>query len=269
MFRLTREVRFAVNPPGVPGAPSDNSYGGIPGPAPAAIWSALRVTLAGELQQQTQYLCDIKAIDAAVRRAAIPMIAQATAGWWRGESSPTTAALLRQVWNELAGALAGARLDELDWRVTPFVSYQLYQHDMKEPVMFRLSEKFEFSASHRLHNPALSDSENLRLFGKCSNPLGHGHNYQLQVTVELAESRGESATLLGPLEKVVNQRVIERFDHKNLNVEVAEFSHRTPSVENIAAVIYGLLKPAVAELGGKLSAVKVWETGKTSCEYVE
>jgi len=134
--------------------------------------------------------------------------------------------------------------------------------------MVRLSQKFEFSAAHRLHNPALSDAENLATFGKCNNPLGHGHNYELQVTVA---GDADSAGLLvdvGTLEQVVHERVIRRLDHKHLNLEVPEFARTIPSVENIAAVIYRLLKghiPAPATL----ASVTVWETPKTWCEYAE
>jgi 6-pyruvoyltetrahydropterin/6-carboxytetrahydropterin synthase len=83
------------------------------------------------------------------------------------------------------------------------------------------------------------------------------------------QQRG-AGTLVPALERIVAGRVIDRFDHRNLNLEIEEFRARIPSVENIAAVIYGLLKPAIAELpGARLAAVTVWETPKTWCEYSE
>ncbi len=127
--------------------------------------------------------------------------------------------------------------------------------------MIRLSQKFEFSASHRLHEASLSDEENRACFGKCNNPAGHGHNYEVQVVVRRAES---DLSRLVDLERAVKP-VIDRFDHRHLNLEIAEFRSLNPTVENIAKIIFGLLKPQVAHL----AAVTVWETPKTWCEYTE
>jgi 6-pyruvoyltetrahydropterin/6-carboxytetrahydropterin synthase len=140
-----------------------------------------------------------------------------------------------------------------------------------EHPMMRLSQKFEFAAAHRLHNPQLGDEENRRLFGKCNNALGHGHNYELQVTVRAAGGERALPIDLSALERVVDETVIRRFDHKHLNLETTEFSEVIPSVENIARVIYGLLRPQVEMLDGApaLAAVTVWETSKTWCEYSE
>ena len=135
--------------------------------------------------------------------------------------------------------------------------------------MVRLSQKFEFSATHRLHNPSLSEEENCRTFGKCNNPHGHGHNYEVQVT--LAGRPDESGVLVNipAFEHIVGSSVIDKFDHKNLNVELPEFRELIPTVENIAMTIYRLLKPKFNDAGAKLAAVTVWETPKTWCEYSE
>jgi 6-pyruvoyltetrahydropterin/6-carboxytetrahydropterin synthase len=134
--------------------------------------------------------------------------------------------------------------------------------------MVRYSQKFEFSAAHRLHNPDLSDEENRRLFGKCNNPHGHGHNYELQVTVKGTPPDHSALIAIDDFERIVAETVIDRFDHKNLNAQVPEFAELIPSVENIAMVIYRLLRPQFA---GKalLASVTVWETPKTWCEYSE
>jgi 6-pyruvoyltetrahydropterin/6-carboxytetrahydropterin synthase len=128
---------------------------------------------------------------------------------------------------------------------------------------------FEFSASHRLHNPALSEEENRRTFGKCNNPYGHGHNYQLQVTLAGVADGNGLLVDVPAFERIVKEAVVDRFDHKNLNVEVGEFEGVIPSVENIARVIYGLLKGRFGAQGVKLASVTVWETPKTWCEYSE
>ena len=135
--------------------------------------------------------------------------------------------------------------------------------------MVRLSQRFEFSATHRLHNPSLSDEENRRLFGKCNNPHGHGHNYELEVTLS---GRPDASGLLADLpafERIVATTIIDRFDHKNLNIELPEFRELIPTVENISMTIYRLLKPKFDRTGAKLAAVTLWETPKTWCEYSE
>lgn len=136
--------------------------------------------------------------------------------------------------------------------------------------MTRLSQKFEFSAAHRLHNPALSDAENRQAYGKCNNPHGHGHNYELQVT--LLGTPDPATGLLADLpsvQRTVAAAVLDRFDHKHLNAELPEFAALVPSVENIAMVIYRLLRPRLATPHARLASVTVWETPKTSCEYAE
>jgi 6-pyruvoyltetrahydropterin/6-carboxytetrahydropterin synthase len=287
MFRLTREVRFAVNPPILPvggepaafahaaaedGRRSSNSYAGIPPALGLAAWSALRVTISGPLNAERQYLCDIKEIDAAVRGIAVPIISRATLAAWKMPSGLGPAAVLREVWLALENAWPGAVLASLSWALTPLTSVEFQRTNTEQP-MLRMSEKFEFSASHRLYDPKLGDEQNQRIYGRCSNPLGHGHNYELQVTLALgAESAEQSGAgkIIPALESIVAKHVIERFDHRNLNLEIEEFKTKIPSVENIAAVIYGLLKPAIAQLpGARLAAVTVWETPKTWCEYSE
>jgi 6-pyruvoyltetrahydropterin/6-carboxytetrahydropterin synthase len=136
--------------------------------------------------------------------------------------------------------------------------------------MTRLSQKFEFAASHRLHNPALSDEQNRQTFGKCNNPHGHGHNYELQVTL-IGEPASNSGLIIDipVFEQIVADTVINRFDHKNLNLQVEEFASEIPSVENIARAIYRLLKPKLQSLQSQLASVTVWETPKTWCEYSE
>ena len=135
--------------------------------------------------------------------------------------------------------------------------------------MVRVSQKFEFSATHRLHNTSLSDDENCRTYGKCNNPHGHGHNYEVQVTLAGRPDGNGLLVDVPRFERLVREAVIDRLDHKNLNVEVPEFrdAKLIPSVENIAMVIYRMLKPKFVEANAKLAAVTVWETPKTWCEY--
>jgi len=130
-----------------------------------------------------------------------------------------------------------------------------------------LRQQYEFAAAHRLHVDELSDEENRAVFGKCNNPSGHGHNYRLEVAVAApidAEGRILDVELL---DAVVDQTVIERYDHKHLSVDVPEFAGRNSSVEHIAQSIYRLLLDPIAGLGAALEEVRVWETSKTVCVY--
>jgi 6-pyruvoyltetrahydropterin/6-carboxytetrahydropterin synthase len=265
MFRLTREVRFAVNAAGV--QPADraptNSYAGYPSLGGLGHYFSLAVTLAGELHARSHYLENIKQIDRAVRRVAVPLFERTV----RQSPAHFGAPLLDETFDLLQSAWPPARLDALALNLSPFLSLSLHA---SERPMTRLSQKFEFAASHRLHNPDLSDEENRRTFGKCNNPYGHGHNYELQVTLVGTPPKGTGLLIDVPaFEQIVAETVIERFDHKNLNVQVPEFENEIPSVENIARVIYHLLKPKLQSSQSKLAGVTVWETPKTWCEYGE
>src|ERR1043166_6576284 len=92
-----------------------------------------------------------------------------------------------------------------------------------------VTRRMHFSAAHRVHSPAMSDEENRRTFGKCNNPSGHGHNYQLKVT--LAGTPNQNGILIDvpAMERIVGEQVIDKFDHKNLNEQVAEFKNVIPS----------------------------------------
>ena len=138
-----------------------------------------------------------------------------------------------------------------------------WTRDAKSDSVF-MTEQFEFAASHRLHNPDLSDEENLSLYGKCNNRHGHGHNYVIDVTVA---SESDPAKRLQPesLAAIVKSRVIDRFDHRNLNIEIEEFQRLIPSIENIAIVIWNLLSGELA--GTQLANIRVYETPKTWADF--
>ena len=121
----------------------------------------------------------------------------------------------------------------------------------------------------------MSDEENRELFGKCNNIHGHGHNYRVDVTVASpsqddrdvpeVESANARATPLARIEAIVKETVIDRFDHKHLNLDSEEFAHLNPTVENIAIVIWNLLESPLQPL--QLVGVRVFETPKTWAEY--
>jgi 6-pyruvoyltetrahydropterin/6-carboxytetrahydropterin synthase len=267
MHRLTREVRFAVNeePDNQLAGKPTNSYGGFPTLTGLGHFFTLRLTLAGELNPTSQYVLNIKDVDAAARNYAVPMVKRyVRAG---RDARANVGRLVADLFAAAAPAWGdGPSLEKLELALSPFLAYAAVRSELP---MVRLSQKFEFSATHRLHNPALGDDDNRRTYGKCNNPHGHGHNYEVQVT--LAGDPDASGLLVDvpAFERIVATTVIDRFDHKNLNVELPEFRDVIPSVENIATMIFKLLKPPFADAGAKLASVTVWETPKTSCEYSE
>jgi len=118
--------------------------------------------------------------------------------------------------------------------------------------------RYALSASHRLHVDALSAEQNRAAYGKCNNPHGHGHNYTVEVLVGGDPEPDTGMVVnLADLDAVVGARVVERFDHRNLNLDPA-FAGQPPTTENFCRVIFGLLKDALPK--GKLEQVRVEET---------
>lgn len=125
--------------------------------------------------------------------------------------------------------------------------------------MVYLTRRVEFSASHYYHNPELSHEENKRIFGKCNNPHGHGHNYILEVTVKgEIDSRSGFVMDLKQLKDIMNQEVVEALDHRHLNQEVPEFARQIPTSENIAIAIWNRLRPKLKL--AELHRVRLYET---------
>ena len=129
-----------------------------------------------------------------------------------------------------------------------------------------VTRRLMFNAAHRVHNAALSDGENTRLFGKCNNPNYHGHNYTLDVSVRGAiDERTGYVIDLGVLKKLVEERVVSLIDHRNLNLDVAFMRDINPTAENIVVAIWGELVAAVQP--GTLTRLVLWETTNNYVEY--
>ncbi len=136
--------------------------------------------------------------------------------------------------------------------------------------MVSLTKRYRFSASHRLHNEALSAEENSRVFGKCNSPYGHGHNYIVEVTVRGSVDPATGFVMdLGLLDRAVEQEVLERFDHTYLNLDVPDFRGKVPTTENLCVEIYNLLhrRLEVIEGSAHLEKVRLKETSSNSFEY--
>lgn len=132
--------------------------------------------------------------------------------------------------------------------------------------MILLTRKAEFSAAHFYFNPAWSEEENQRVFGKCSNRQGHGHNYTLEVTVE-----GEPDPVSGfvvdlkQLKDIIEQQVVSVYDHRHLNFEVPEFAKTMPTTENIAIAIWRRLHGKIPN--AKLHRVRVYEMSALFADF--
>jgi 6-pyruvoyltetrahydropterin/6-carboxytetrahydropterin synthase len=125
--------------------------------------------------------------------------------------------------------------------------------------MVYLTRKAEFSASHYYHNPKLSPEENQRIFGKCNNPNGHGHNYTLEVTVKGAvDAKSGFVVDLRDLKDIMSREVLDALDHRFLNKEVPEFFAAIPTTENLAVAIWQRLAPKLA--AAQLHRVRLYET---------
>jgi 6-pyruvoyltetrahydropterin/6-carboxytetrahydropterin synthase len=125
--------------------------------------------------------------------------------------------------------------------------------------MIRVTRKVEFSAAHFYYNPRFSAEENRRVFGKCANLHGHGHNYVLEVTVAGEPDPATGMVLdLKELKDVLQREVVDRMDHRSLNHEVPELAGLIPTCENIALVIWRLLEPKIKQ--GKLDRVRLYES---------
>ncbi len=135
------------------------------------------------------------------------------------------------------------------------------------PLVY-LTRRERFNAAHKLHREEWDDQKNLEVFGKCANPNWHGHNYTLWVT-----AKGEPDPITGyvlnlaDLRDVVREKVTDKLDHRNLNLDVDFLKGIQPSTENLAVAIWEELVEEVKKLGGELHSIKVEETENNSVEY--
>ena len=129
-----------------------------------------------------------------------------------------------------------------------------------------VTRRLMFNAAHRVHNPALSDEENVKLFGKCNNPNWHGHNYTLDVSVRgTIDERTGYVLDLGALKTIVEEHAVNKIDHKNFNLDVDFMRDVIPTSENIIVGIWRQLEPVIRP--GQLVKLVLWETPNNYVEY--
>ena len=176
------------------------------------------------------------------------------------ETLPTTENIARVIWHRLQPYL-------------PLTQIQLYEHPQLwvnyqgKDMEATLNVQTHFSAAHRLALPELSFEENVEIYGKCARPNGHGHNYHLEVSVTgEMDARTGMIVDLGALQQVIDDYVVEPFDHTFLNKDIAYFAEVVPTAENIAVHIAQLLQEPIRKLGVELDKVKLIESPNNSCE---
>jgi 6-pyruvoyltetrahydropterin/6-carboxytetrahydropterin synthase len=129
-----------------------------------------------------------------------------------------------------------------------------------------ITRRETFAAAHRMFMPELSDEENYKLFGKCSNPNWHGHNYTLEVIVAgVPDSKTGFVLDIKKLKEIIKINILEKVDHKNLNTETDFMNGINPTSENLVMAIWGQLKDKIPS--GKLHSVKLYETENNYFEY--
>lgn len=176
------------------------------------------------------------------------------------QTLPTTENIAKVIWERLSPHL-------------PLVDIQLYEHSQLwvnyqgNNMEATLTVQTHFSAAHRLALPELSFEENSEIYGKCARPNGHGHNYHLEVSVtgEMDARTGMIIDLVA-LQKVIDDYVVEPFDHTFLNKDIPYFAEVVPTAENIAVYISQLLQEPISKLGANLDKVKLIESPNNSCE---
>jgi 6-pyruvoyltetrahydropterin/6-carboxytetrahydropterin synthase len=134
--------------------------------------------------------------------------------------------------------------------------------------MIYITRRERFSAAHRMFRLDWSDEKNLEVYGKCSNPNWHGHNYVLWVTIkgELIDNHGFVMNL-NILKKIIGEKVIEKLDHRNINLDVDFMKGKIATTENLTVAIWGELKPEIEKQGAMLHCIKIEETENNYIEY--
>ena len=263
MHKLLRQVRFSVNPFLLEDCRGHNSFASKPAGEGLSIFLELSVEVTGPIDPATGFVVNVSEIDGNARDFAVPVFAERIKKNFQAAKHtglPEIAELLSSTWDRLTDKFGTAKLSGLSLRLNPFRKIAINSKDLN---MVYFSEKFEFAAMHKLWNDDFNEQQNLEVFGKCANPAGHGHNYIVEVTIQMPASRNDFRIV--DFEKIVYDEFIMLVDHKNLNADVEKFGKTNPTVENIVSLAWNQLTGKFDK--AKLHRVTVWETDKTYCTY--
>lgn len=263
MYKLTRQVRFSLNPFLSKDSRGYNSYASKPAGEGLSIFLELSVEVTGPIDPATGFVVNVGEIDGSVRKFAVPIFVERIKTNFQAAKHvglSEMAELLGTTWDRLIDKFGTAKLNQMSLKLNPFRKFVVNSKDLN---MIYFSEKFEFAAMHKLWNDDFSEQHNMEVFGKCANPSGHGHNYIVEVTLEIPRARNDFH--IGDFEKIVDDEFIKLVDHKNLNADVEQFGKINPTVENIVSLAWNQLIDKFGK--AKLHRVTIWETDKTYCSY--
>jgi len=231
-----------------------NTHAGTPLSVSMGAFYEFQVSCMGPRAEDTGFIFSIYDIDKAVRTEFPEPLSIALAV---GENPVS---VLPRLYELLSDAI-GRSPDHLRWTLNPFHHLEIGAHDMNTVIMTR---HYTFSSSHRLVCSDRDAAGNFELFGKCSLPNGHGHNYTLVVHVRIPTDPSIGPDVLD-VDAIVMEHVVNLFDHQNLNLDIEYFKDLNPTLENITVRCHELLEPAFSGTGASLERVDVWETERTSC----
>lgn len=227
----------------------------------------LWVTVQGEVDPLTGMIVNIKDIDEVLQRLIVSRFDGKSINdeidWFATRSSSTENILtyIAEILSAPGSLPAPVRLTHLKLEEMPLLYAEL---ELGKESRMTLTRTYEFCASHRLHVPSLSHEENEELFGKCNNPAGHGHNYILEVTVEgVPDEKTGMMADIGAIDEVVDEAVVNRYDHKHFNLDIPEFQGRPTSSEMIAQEIFDRL---TGRLPARLVRIRLHETARNIFE---
>jgi 6-pyruvoyltetrahydropterin/6-carboxytetrahydropterin synthase len=271
MVNLTRRVRFSAAHryflPDLRDEENLRLFGSSAGPSGHGHDYTCEVTVSGETDPETGIVMNLVALKQLLEECvAEPLDREfltALHPFCRGQV-PTGENLVRLIWRVIEPSLIGVQLQRIRLTESDDLHVDCLRKD--DDLMVYLTRSYEFSAAHRLHSPHLSDERNQEIFGKCNSPYGHGHNYRVEITVQgPVDERTGMMVDLAYLDRVVQEEVIARYDHKNLNLDTEEFRELNPTSENLVKVIWRRLAPRLKH--PPLYRVTVHETDKNIFSY--
>lgn len=227
----------------------------------------VEVAVIGEIDERSGMVVNITDVDRALKQAVAPLVDRHLnyETTYFAQSPPTLENIAAYI--EIAFSAHFQEPSASLARVTVRESPSLWVTRDRERNMIALTRTLDFAAAHRLHAPALSDEENCRIFGKCNNPHGHGHNYLVEVTVA-GEPDPVTGMLvdLSALDAVLEREIMARYDHKHLNLDTPDFASINPTSENLTRAIWDHLEGEIPP-PARLYRVVVRETERNYFEY--
>jgi 6-pyruvoyltetrahydropterin/6-carboxytetrahydropterin synthase len=271
MVHLCRRVRFSAAHryflPHFSDEENIRLFGTSAGPSGHGHDYLCEVTVSGETDPETGIVLNLVDLKRLLEECVVEPLDRefltAMHPFCRGQV-PTGENLVRLIWRVLEPSLVGAQLNRVRLEESDDLRVECLRKD--NDLMVFLTRTYEFSAAHRLHSPHLTDERNQEIFGKCNNPYGHGHNYRVDVTVQgPVDERTGMMVDLAYLDRVVNEEIVARYDHKNLNLDTEEFRELNPTSENLVKVVWRRLAPRLKS--PLLYRVTVHETDRNVFSY--